>query len=244
MPIANILAELAILAFAPAVSDVDGHYRAAVASHARDVVCHRQETTANTKDIRISGTLVRRMTYGPPYFGERPKTDSRYPYWVVKLDYPITVTTGADIGVSENVITVQEMQIQFGSRMGDVNPAFRGKHVIVHGNIHTQVLEPDMTPVVIDASSMAAGGPIPCEGWQAERRRCRAAKTVSASGQSAKGSASSAFFSYVSYEFAPHVTWVSPDAIAIDIPKVDEIYTKLDQMNGIRIHYTIGRTGK
>jgi hypothetical protein len=51
MPIANILAGLAILAFAPAVSDVDGHYRAAVASHARDVVCHRQETTARIRKI-------------------------------------------------------------------------------------------------------------------------------------------------------------------------------------------------
>lgn len=62
--------------------------------------------------------------------------------------------------------------------------------------------------------------------------------------QDIRGSASPAFFTYVSYEFAPHVTWLSPSAIAIDIPKVDEIYTKLDQMNGIRIHYTIGHTGK
>jgi hypothetical protein len=163
MPVVNIFAGLAILAFAPAVGDAGGHSRVAAANHAADAVCHRQETTENTKDIRISGKLVRRMTYGPPNYGETPKTDSRYPYWVVKLDYPISVITGADIGMPSQIVTAREMQIRLGSGLRDL-ASFRGKHVIVQGQLATQVFAADMTPVVFDGSSMVAGGPIPCEG--------------------------------------------------------------------------------
>ena len=152
-----------MLVFAPAMGDASDHHQVAVASHARDAVCHRRDSTESMKEIRISGILVRRMTYGPPYYGEKSKTEPRYPYWVVKLDYPIAIITGVDIGMPSQTLTVREMQIRRGSGIEDMAP-FQGKHVIVQGSIATWVFPMDMTPVVIDGSSIVAGGPIPCAG--------------------------------------------------------------------------------
>jgi hypothetical protein len=163
MSIVNIVAGLAFIALAPSVDGGADHSQMAAASHAASATCHRRVTTANMKDIRISGILVLRMTYGPPNYGENPKTDSRFAYWVVKLDYPIAVITGIDIGMPSQMVTAREMQIRRRPGLVDVGP-FRGKHVIVQGVVGTQEFAEDMTPVIIDASSMVAGGPIPCKG--------------------------------------------------------------------------------
>ncbi|HWF63942.1 MAG TPA: hypothetical protein VN685_04955 [Rhizomicrobium sp.] len=163
MPIVNFLTGIAILASAPAAGD--GHSKVPVTSHAVAVAaCHRQATTANKKDIRISGVLVRRAAFGPPNYGENPKTDSRLAYWVVELDVPIKVITGLDIDVPSQTITVHEMQILRGPGLREDVDSFRGMHVVVRGVIGTQVFAQDMTPVNIVASNITAGGPIPCEG--------------------------------------------------------------------------------
>lgn len=104
------------------------------------------------------------MAWGPPNFGEHPKTDSRFPVWIIKLDYPITVITGLDIGAPKQTVLALEIQIQLGSRMGDMRPGLLGKHVVAQGRVHTQVFPSDTTPVVIDASDVRIGSPLPCNG--------------------------------------------------------------------------------
>jgi hypothetical protein len=160
------LAGLAFLALASAVPQGGVDHSRIAASKVEQpaaATCHRQLTTTDTKDVRISGMLVQRRTYGPPNYGENPKTDLRLSYWVLRLDYPVTVLTGVDIGMPSQTVTAREMQIRLGSGLKDLT-SFRGKHVIVQGQAATQVFATDMTPVVFDGSSMVVGGPIPCEG--------------------------------------------------------------------------------
>jgi hypothetical protein len=60
--------------------------------------CRMAITDGQDPDALISGTVVEREVWGPPNFGERPKTDSRYRVWIISLDDPIQVTVANRAG--------------------------------------------------------------------------------------------------------------------------------------------------
>lgn len=41
------------------------------------------------KTVRVLGTVGRRTFYGPPNFGENPKSDRRVTVYVIRLDHPL-----------------------------------------------------------------------------------------------------------------------------------------------------------
>jgi hypothetical protein len=104
------------------------------------------------------------MAWGPPNFGEHPKTDSRYALWIVQLDYSVSVVTGEEIGMPVARMRVREIQIRRGSRVDADIPHLLGKHVVVRGRLFTQVFPGDNTPVVMEASALKIGGPVACGG--------------------------------------------------------------------------------
>lgn len=114
------------------------------------------------QDSMISGKLVRRMVWGPPNYGEDPKTDAQYHAWFVILDDPIRVMTGPDIGDPPEPTIAREIQIRWGSRDEDGYFKYSGRHVVVRGRLFTQVFPGDHTPVVMEASALGSGPAIHC----------------------------------------------------------------------------------
>jgi hypothetical protein len=67
-----------MLAFAATVSVAEPNPRAA-----------GKECFHEDKAIRVLGTVSRRTFYGPPNFGENPKTDRRVTVYVIRFDHPL-----------------------------------------------------------------------------------------------------------------------------------------------------------
>lgn len=112
-------------------------------------------------DAMISGQLVRRMVWGPPNYGEDPKTDKRYHAWFVVLDDPVRVMTGADIGAQPKLTIAREIQIRWADGQNSYFK-FNNTHVVVRGKLFTQIFPGDHTPVVIEASAVGSGSAIHC----------------------------------------------------------------------------------
>lgn len=112
-------------------------------------------------DAMISGKLVRRMVWGPPNYGENPRTDAQYHAWFVVLDDAVRVMTGPDIGAPPKLTIAREIQIRWAGGQ-DSYFKFGNTHVVVRGKLFTQVFPGDHTPVVIEASALGSGPAIHC----------------------------------------------------------------------------------
>ncbi len=112
-------------------------------------------------DATISGKLVRRMVWGPPNYGESPKTDAQYHAWFVVLDDSVHVMTGPDIGAPAKLTIAREIQVRRTAKQGDYFK-FGNAHVVVRGKLFTQIFSGDYTPVVIMASALGSGPAIHC----------------------------------------------------------------------------------
>lgn len=110
----------------------------------------------------LSGKLTRRLVWGPPNYGEDPKTDSQYHLWFLELDHPISVATGRDFGLPEKQVSMKEIQLSSGSRVGPPQLKLQGAHVLVAGRLDTQMFPTDRTPAVIDAASVTISNRIAC----------------------------------------------------------------------------------
>jgi len=112
-------------------------------------------------DAMISGKLVRRMVWGPPNYGENPKTDAQYHAWFVVLDDPVRVMTGPDVGGPPKLTIAREIQVRWTAAQGDYSK-FGNAHVVVRGKLFTQISPSDYTPVIIQASTVGPGPAIHC----------------------------------------------------------------------------------
>jgi len=124
--------------------------------------CRNLTVGSSQPDTMISGKLVHRMVWGPPNFGENPKTDAHYYDWFVILDYPIRVITGPDIGDLPGPVIVRKIEIRPVTRGEDEYFRFRNKHVVVRGKFATQASPFESTLVVMEASALGSGAAIHC----------------------------------------------------------------------------------
>lgn len=116
------------------------------------------------KDVIISGQLTRKVIWGPPNFGENPKTDAKVGVWILKLDFPISVLTGTDIGMPQKRIVAKEVQIRRRLATAQGYDEYLGRHVVVTGRLESQVEYDDVTPVVINVTVVRTGNSVRCSG--------------------------------------------------------------------------------
>ena len=104
----------------------------------------RQELRYETANVTLTGRLVYRTFYGPPNYGETPKTDSRETQAILLLDSPIDV-----IGTPNDEINETERGVKAITLVSDRSlRSFVGKRVTVQGKLfhahtghhHTKVL--------------------------------------------------------------------------------------------------------
>ncbi len=93
----------------------------------------------------LIGTLKQKIFYGPPNFGENPKTDLKDTVWVLVLDKPIAVVPAIGDEENESEDNVEEIQI-----FPDLDlMLLRGKEVVLVGKMRCQILPRDYTKVII-----------------------------------------------------------------------------------------------
>jgi len=124
--------------------------------------CRMTITSGEDPDALISGMVVERKVWGPPNFGEHPKTDKRYRVWIVALDNPIRVTIDNESGHQPETLVAREIQIRGGILAVPDYSGLTGKHLVVRGQLDGQVWETDHTRIVIEAKDVAPGPAIHC----------------------------------------------------------------------------------
>lgn len=97
----------------------------------------------------IEGTLITRLHYGPPNFGEDPANDEEeYPF-ILLLDDPINVIAIETDIINSSISNVSEIQLVLkGSSYIDIANQYKDKHIKVQGTLfsaftghhHTKVL--------------------------------------------------------------------------------------------------------
>lgn len=97
----------------------------------------------------IEGTLITRLHYGPPRFGEDPDNDEHeYPF-ILQLDSPINVIAEDADMFNSSISDVLEIQLVLrGSHYVDMAKQYKNKHIKVQGTLfsaftghhHTKVL--------------------------------------------------------------------------------------------------------
>lgn len=117
--------------------------------------------------VEICGTLHAEARWGPPNFGEDPKTDSKFTAWIVSLKKPVTVGAGKEIG-EEHAQSVASIQLSFSAfdhqkLLRDLKRLDKTV-VVAFGRLWTATAPADVTPVVLSLERIhAASGRGPCD---------------------------------------------------------------------------------
>lgn len=109
----------------------------------------------------IEGTLITRLHYGPPNFGEDPDNDEEeYPF-ILLLDDPINVIAKETDTFNSSISNISEIQLVLkGNPDVDMAKQYKNRHIKVQGTLfsaftghhHTKVL------MVVDEVSFLPGG--------------------------------------------------------------------------------------
>lgn len=106
-------------------------------------------------DVTLRGALVREAHWGPPNFGETPKIDSRFDAWLIKLDDPIAIKVGAEIGKSKT-LRVGKIQLNFNKLDQKQNwlRDLSNKEIMASGKLWTSTTPGDIAPVVMEVTQI------------------------------------------------------------------------------------------
>jgi hypothetical protein len=111
------------------------------------------------KPISLDGTIRLVHGFGPPGYGESPKSDAHVTYWAIETDMPVTVISDQpDFDCSPT----KRLNLFFtGMALEPLMklPAakWRGQRVTVHGKIHCAETAGEMTSIYMDVETIEAG---------------------------------------------------------------------------------------
>jgi hypothetical protein len=104
--------------------------------------------------VELEGKLVVQSKYGPPNFGEQPKTDQKVKLPVLVLKTPVNVLPIQDDGINtEPVYRVRQIQLSFAVGETD-HKKLIGKNVVVKGTLFRAHTGHHYTDVVLTVRSI------------------------------------------------------------------------------------------
>jgi hypothetical protein len=115
------------------------------------------------RKIQISGTMTGVKEFGPPGYGENPKTDDKYTAWILRLDDPLAVVEPRDEFHEGGKIAVKDIQVWISETYHDY-AALRGKHVVIQGELGGRETSNEVRRVRIFPDVVRLGGRIACDG--------------------------------------------------------------------------------
>ncbi len=137
-----------------------GAYLAPVATlTAGDARCRLGGVAAGPLDadtmqtVTLSGRLRQQREWGPPNFGENPKTDSTYMAWILELDRPVLIHEHHDDGTPRDDVTLKRIQLHELASAGSWK-AMVGKAVLASGKMWTASTGGDVTAVTLHTEAL------------------------------------------------------------------------------------------
>lgn len=102
----------------------------------------------------IEGTLITRLYYGPPGYGEDPNNDEQeYPF-ILLLDDPIKVIAeDADI-YNSDISNVLEIQLVLNKDEVDIVKQYKNKHIKIQGTLFSAHTGHHHTDVLVDVDKI------------------------------------------------------------------------------------------
>jgi len=97
--------------------------------------------------VVLKGRVVLRTFYGPPNYGENPKTDAREKQALLKLDQPLCTVESADVEEQAEHDQREVTLVPFGKL--SLAP-YAGKHVSVQGSLFHSSTGHHHTPILIE----------------------------------------------------------------------------------------------
>ena len=113
----------------------------------------RKQFQYEPERVTLKGKIISRTFFGPPGYGEDPKTDSKEQQYLVVLDNPIDV-----IGNSDNQTERSVKQITLVVHDFKANPVrpLLGKKAIVEGTLFHAITGHHHTRVLVEVTSIKA----------------------------------------------------------------------------------------
>ena len=126
----------------------------------REALSHSDGQTHIPQEVALSGELIERTYWGPPYWGEHPDTDRLEDAWLLVLDSPICVEADASWvnNVSEhNIIVVQLVVLDPGPGNKSLKSVARlvNRRVTVSGYLDHALTGHHRTSVLLVVASIA-----------------------------------------------------------------------------------------
>ncbi len=104
--------------------------------------------------VELHGKLVIQSKYGPPNYGEEPRTDQKVRIPVLVLRYPVSVRPSQEDGPnSEAVYRIKQIQLAFNDS-GTTYRNLIGKNVVVTGSLFHAHTGHHYTDVVLKVRSI------------------------------------------------------------------------------------------
>ena len=124
------------------------------------------DSAKNDVIVTLTGFLTTRFAWGPPNFGEKPRTDSSWRPWVLRLDYatPVTLTDYAKSPPTQEHIVVTRVQVRGPMEINGGLAEFRNRHVAIEGMLWQWEAPSDVEPVVMNATQVRFTRDVDCFG--------------------------------------------------------------------------------
>ncbi len=120
--------------------------------------CPSPLSTDNQKSVSLVGTLHQETHWGPPGFGESPKTDTKFIAWILMVDQPIQFRLG-DEGSGPKDLSTRRIQLQSLSDMPMASiKKMVGKKVVASGPLYAATTGGDVTPVIVSSEMVRLAG--------------------------------------------------------------------------------------
>src|SRR6266478_2042272 len=95
--------------------------------------CGTAFATGINVPVTLTGVVTHQVEWGPPGFGENPRTDSSFVAWILNLDFSIPVVVDDGPGMPPKTITLGKLQLR-GMQADTVGyDEFLGRHVSAQG---------------------------------------------------------------------------------------------------------------
>ena len=105
--------------------------------------------------VELTGILIRKIFYGPPGYGEDPKTDKKEYAYIIKLEKPISAIAAEDDTTNESHDNVKEIQV-VNIKHISLKPLLQ-KRVTAKGTLFSAITGHHHTDVLINLEEISNG---------------------------------------------------------------------------------------
>jgi hypothetical protein len=118
---------------------------------ASTAAAQRRQFHYEPEQVKLIGKLVQKTFYGPPNYGESPKTDSREHQYILILDSPIDVAGNAENETENRIREITLVVHDF--KANPVRP-WLSRRVAVEGTLFHAITGHHHTKILITVSSI------------------------------------------------------------------------------------------